>query len=151
MLIGDGDPREGRMETRPMVWALANSGAQVDQQKNLEKSALFLLLVGDRVDRDWGNRRVPPPAVHDKRIQIGIGLVDGETLEGDEGPEANQHYLALKADTVHFHNPKAGHTACHELTAQGMDWAQALRAEAEDGCKPWLLDWKAERAPRPRR
>jgi hypothetical protein len=130
------------MEKRPSVFVLANSDQQIDQQPNLERSALFLLLMGDTVARDWGNRRVSAPAVHDKRIQIGIGLVGPDGLEGNDSAEANQHYLALKADTVHFNNPKEGHTACHELTSEGRSWAESLLAEARDGRKPWLLDWK---------
>jgi hypothetical protein len=130
------------MDKRPSVWVLANGGERIDQQRNLEKTAVFLLIMGDKVPRDWGNRRVPPPAVHDKRIQIGIGLVGSDGAERNDAPEANQHYLALKADTVHFNNPLSGYVACHELTPEGRRWAEALLAEARDGHKPWLLDWQ---------
>jgi len=130
------------MDKRPSVFVLANNGEQINQQRNLERSAVYLLLMQDKVARDWGNRRVPPPALHDKRIQIGIGLVGPDGLERNDSAEANQHYLALKADTDHFHNPLEKHTACHELTAAGRQWAEELLAEAQAGRKPWLLDWR---------
>jgi hypothetical protein len=124
------------MEKRPSVWVLANGGKQFDQRRNLETAAVFLLLMSAKVPREWGNRTVPPPALHDKRIEIGIGFSDSD------GPEANQFYLAMKADTVHFNNPRPGYVACHELTAEGKRWAEELLAEAEDGRKSWLLDWR---------
>jgi hypothetical protein len=125
------------MGKRPSVWVLANSGKEVDQKPNLERAAVFLLLVSGKGPRDWGNRKVPPPALHDKRIEIGIGITDSD------GPEANQFYLAMKADTVNFNNPRPGYVACHELTLEGRRWAEALLAEAQDGRKPWLLDWRS--------
>lgn len=115
---------EDGMANRPMVWVLANSGSRVDQKENLEKSAVFLHLMSDKVPREWGDRprKVPAPALHDARIQIGIGLADHDS------PEANQHYLAVRADTVHFNNPRPGYVACHELTAEGKKWAEQLLA-----------------------
>jgi hypothetical protein len=134
-----GVGREGSMGKRPSVWVLANSGEEIDQKENLEKSAVFLLLMSDKVPREWGDRprKVPAPALHDARIQLGIGLT------GHDSPEANQHYVAIQADTVHFNNPRRGYVACHELTAEGKRWAEALLAEAEEGRKPWLLDWRS--------
>jgi hypothetical protein len=80
---------------------------------------------------------VPPPALHDKRIEIGIASSD------PDGPEANHFYLALKADTVDFNNPRPGYVACHALTADGKSYAEALLAEAQAGRKAWLLDWRS--------
>ncbi len=76
-------------QVRPKVHVLAGT-EPIDQTENLAKAAVFLLLYSDRVPREWGDRprKVPAPALHDKRIQLGIGLLD------DDGPEANQFYLA---------------------------------------------------------
>jgi hypothetical protein len=135
----NADAYRGRqMGKRPSAWVLANSRGTVwpDQKPNLERSAAYLLLMWDKVPRDWGNRKVPPGALAAKRIQREIGISD------DDGPEANQHYMSMKEDTLHFNNPVPGYAACYELTAEGKRWAKELLAEAEDGRKPWLLDWR---------
>jgi hypothetical protein len=112
------------------------AGEQIDQAQNLEKAAVLLLLYHDKIPREWGERprKVPAPALHDKRIQIGLGLLD------DDGAEANQLYLAIKEDTRHFNNPYSPrYCACHELTALGEEWARETLAAVEAGRKPWGL------------
>jgi hypothetical protein len=121
---------------RASVWVLANSGKKMDQRQNLERAAVFLLLNADKGPRDWGKKKVPAPALHDKQIETGIGITD------PDGAEANQFYLALKGTTLYFSNPHPGKIACHELTAHGKKWAESLLAEAEAGRKPWVLDWR---------
>jgi hypothetical protein len=121
---------------RPNVHVLVGK-EPIDQTENLAKAAVFLLLYSDQIPREWGDRprEVPPPALHDKRIQIGLGLLD------DDGPEANQFYLALKEDNELFNNPHPpNYCACHELTALGRERAKKVLADVEAGRKPWGLD-----------
>jgi hypothetical protein len=130
----------------------------VNQKRNLEKAALFLLLKRDEVPRTYGEREreVPPGALHAKRIQLGIGF----TLAEDDLPEPNQFYLSLRKDHVHFHNPQeeAGlsryeRAGCFALTPEGERWAKGLLEDHERGFKRWLTplfsEWDVDSAAPP--
>jgi hypothetical protein len=125
-------------------------GQWVNQKRNLETAALFLLLKRDEVPRTYGDKQrdVPPGALHAKRIQLGIGF----TLAEDDLPEPNQFYLSLRKDRVHFYNPQeeAGlsryeRAGCFALTPEGEKWAKALLEDYERGFKRWLkplfIEW----------
>ena len=117
---------------RQSAFVLAG-GEQIDQTENVQKTLVFLLLYSNSIPREWGDRgrKVPEPALHHKRIQIGLGLLD------NDGQQANQHYLAMLNDHVLFDKPSSA--ACFELTAKGQRAARRLLVEVEAGQKPWGL------------
>jgi hypothetical protein len=130
--------------TRPSVHVLAKGANEADAKRNLEKAAVFLLQMRDKVPRAWGNRDVPPGALHAKRIQVGIGI----PLSADDDPPANRLFLDIRADKHHFFNPQEEQgiptpkrAACFALTPDGEKWASDHLADYNRGFKSWLMDW----------
>jgi hypothetical protein len=130
--VGNAIKVETMGTARQSAFVLAG-GEQIDQTENIEKTLVFLLLYSDSIPREWGERgrKVLEPALHHKRIQIGLGLLD------NDGQEANQHYFAMLNDPVLFDKPSSA--ACFELTAKGQQIAERLLAEVQAGQKPWGL------------
>jgi hypothetical protein len=137
---------------RKSVWELAGPEREWPEpqtRENRERAALYLLLMHDKVPREYGEngREVPRHALHAKRIQLGLGIA----LDEDDLPAPNQLYLAMKKDTIHFRNPREGVVGCYELTEEGKKWAERTLEQCERGFKRELKRWidQATAAPYP--